>query len=129
MKKLNDREIAQTYVGKTFNQEKLLAVSYQNGTSYPDNHPRFISDCYHYKQEFLNLFGITPLLLESWGYRGVEFSVYVYIADGMIAGCKIFKYKNTHCGGHGRPSGYELTPSQQEIRIFKRIMDYITERR
>lgn len=126
MKRLDELEIAQGYIGKTFNRENLLAVSYQNGTSYPEKHPRFISDCYHYKQEFLELFGITPLLLESWGYRGIEFSVYVYIADGMITGCKIFKYKNTYCGGHGRPSGSELLPSQQEIRIFRRIMDYIT---
>ena len=127
MNKLNECEVAQGYIGKAFNRANLLALSYQNGTSYPENHPRFISDCYHYKQEFLKLFGITPLLLESWGYRGVEFSVYVYIADGRIAGCKIFKYKNTYCGCHGRPSGCELTPSQQEIRIFRRIMDYITE--
>lgn len=127
MKKLNDREIAQGYVGKTVNNENLLAVSYQNGTSYPEKYPRFISDCYHYKKEHLDLFGITPRLLESWGYRGVEFSVYIYIEDGMVADCKIFKYKNTYCGGHGRPSGYELNPSQQEIRIFRRIMDYITK--
>lgn len=126
MKRLNEREISQSYIGKTINQERLLTVSYQNGTSYPEKYPRFISDCYHYKQEFLKLFGITPRLLESWGYRGIEFSVYIYIKDGMIAGSKILKYKNTHCGGHGRPSGDELVPSQQEIRIFRRIMDYIT---
>ena len=58
MKKLNECEIAQNYVGKNFNEENLLVVSYQNGTSYPENHPRFISDCYHYKQEFLKTFAL-----------------------------------------------------------------------
>ena len=126
MKKLDERAIAQNYVGKNVDNEKLLIVSYQNYKSYPEGYPRYIADCYNYKKDLLDLFSITPLLLERWGYRGIEFSVYLYVEDGRVMDCKIFKYKNTYCGGHGRPSGYELSPTQQEIRIFKRIMDYIT---
>lgn len=127
MIKLDEREIAQSYVGKAVDTEKLLIVSYQNGKSYPDGNDRYIADCYNYKKGLLDLFKITPLLLEKWGYSGIEFTVYLYIEDERLTGCKISKYKNTHCGGHGRPSGYELVPSQQEIRIFRRIMDYITK--
>lgn len=126
MHKLNEREIASNYIGKPFSREKLLAVSHQNGTSYPENHPRFIATCHHYKQDLLELFGITDRLFESWGYYGIEFSVYIYTDCGKITGCKIFKYKDrSYWIGHGRPSGCELIPSQQEIRIFRRIMDYI----
>lgn len=126
MAKLNECETAQGYVGKAVDAEKLLLVSYKNGKSYPEGNDRYIADCYHYKKDLLDQFGITPLLLEKWGYSGIEFSVYLYVENEKLTGCKIFKYKNTHCGGHGRPSGYELIPSQQEIRIFRRIMDYIT---
>jgi hypothetical protein len=126
MEKLNEREIAQGYAGKPVNREKLLTVSYQNGTFFPEKYPRYVADCYKYEQELLELFGITPILLDRWGYYGIEFSVYIYVDDGRIVNCAIDKFKNTYCGGHGRPSGYGLTPSQQEIRIFRRIMDYIS---
>lgn len=126
MRKLDEREIAQCYVGKPFNTEKLLTVSYQNGTSHPEKHSLFIAKCYKYEKELLELFGITPTLIERWGYYGIEFSVIIRIEDGKIVNSAIEKFKNTYCGGHGRPSGYGLTPSQQEIRIFRRILDYIT---
>ena len=119
--KLNERDIAQAYVGKAYDNNRLLTVSYANGTD------RYISDCYNFKKDQLGLFGITPTLLERWGYYGIEFTIYIYVAEGRIGGCKVSKYKNTYCGGHGRPSGYELHPTQQELRIFKRVMDYVTE--
>lgn len=127
MKQLDERKIAQSYVGKPFNKEKLLTVSYQNGESHPEKYPRFIAKCYKYEKELLELFGITHTLFEKWGYYGIEFSVCIYIDDGKIVNSAIDKYKNTYCGGHGRPSGYGLIPSQQEIRVFRRIMDYITK--
>lgn len=126
MKQLEEHKIAQSYVGKPFNREKLLTVSYQNGESHPEKHPQFIAKCYKYEKELLELFGITHTLFERWGYYGIEFSVIIWINDGKIVACTIEKWKNTYSGGHGRPSGYALIPSQQEIRIFRRIMDYIT---
>ena len=127
MNKLNEYEIAQSYIGKTVNIERLLTVSYQNGKSYPEGYPRYIADCYNYDKKLLNLFNITPLLLENWGYYGIQFSIYLYVENEKVCECKIFKYKETYGGYHGRPSGYELTSSQQELRIFRRIMDYITK--
>ena len=137
MKKLNEREIAQSYIGNTVNAEKLTKSFHNNGehraydiyTYIPIEgyFTNYIAYCSHFDKETRNQFSITPLLHERWGYAGIDFNVYIYVANGEIKACKIFKYKEGYGGYHGRPSGYELTPSQQEIRIFKRIMDYITE--
>ena len=136
MAKLDERELARSYLGKTCCEEKLSEVFYGNGIHtvdiWEDGKVRrisdcavYIADCYNYSEELRNTFGITPVLLERWGYYGIEFSVYIYIKDGTVVSCKVSKYKNTSCGGHGRPSGYELLPTQQELRIFRRVMDYV----
>ena len=126
MNKLNQFEIAQSYIGKTVNIERLLTVSYQNGKSYPECYPRYISDCYNYDKKLLDLFNITPLLLENWGYYGIQFSIYLYVENENVYKCKIFKYKETYGGYHDRPQTHVLTPTQQELRIFRRIINYIT---
>lgn len=137
MEKLNEREIAKGYAGKHFDAQKVTALFHNNGehraydinTYKPidDYYTNYIAYCFHFDNETRERFGITPLLHERWGYAGIDFSVYIYVANDEIKACKIFKYKETYGGYHGRPSGNELVPSQQEIRIFKRIMDYITE--
>ena len=119
MEKLHEYDIAQAYKGKPFDIEKLSKVAYKNG----DN--RYIADCHNYKEELLDLFGITPTLLEKWGFYGIEFSVFINIKDDEIESCGMDKCKNT-CGGHGRPKVKVLQPTQQEIRIFRRIMEYLT---
>ena len=122
MNKLDEREIAKTYIGKSYSDEKLNKIAHPNGSKKSEYM------CYYLDLDkvFLDLFGITPRLYEKWRYFGYDFTVYIYLQDGFIKGCEIFKYRETY-GGHGRPCGYELVPTQQEIRIFRRIMDYITK--
>ena len=119
MEKLHEHDIAQAYKGKPFDIEKLSKVSYKNG----DN--RYIADCHNYKEELLDLFGITSTLLERWGFSGIEFSVFINIKDNEVESCGIDKCKY-FCGGHGRPTVKVLQPTQQELRIFRRIMEYVT---
>ena len=125
MSNLIDTEIAELYNGKNFNKSRILNVGYENGDD------QFIVDCVDFgencndKQYFMNLFRITPKLIEYWNRYGIRFEVYVDIDDDVITDSFIFKYKDTWTG-FGRPEGEELIPSQQEIRIFRRIMDYIT---
>ena len=118
MNKLDDIILAQSYVGKSYDIDKLLSVSYQSG----DN--RYKADCHSYNEELLNLFGITSILFEGWGCFGIELSIFINTKDNRIESCGIDKCKYS-CGGHGRPSVKVLKPTQQEIRIFKRIMEYI----
>lgn len=128
MTKLDEYTIAQSYVGKMVNAERLHHTFRQNG-----GNGEYIAYCNNCDEEECNLFGITDILLGKWDYDGIDFRVYIFIQNGRIVDngsyyqsrIKIFKYKETY-GGHGRPSGYELTPTQQEIRIFRRILDYVT---
>lgn len=128
VKKLDEDLIAVSYVGKAVNEEHLQHTFRSNGGK-----GEYIAYCNCCDEEECDLFGITDILLDKWDYDGIDFRVYIFVQDGRIVENggyygrqnKIFKYKET-CGGHGRPSGYELTPTQQEIRIFRRIMDYVT---
>lgn len=119
MEKLHEQDIAQAYKDKPFDIEKLSKVASKNG----DN--RYIAGCHTYKEELLDLFGITSTILERWGFYGIEFSVFINIKGNEIESCGIDKCKYS-CSGHGRPSVKVLKPTQQELRIFRRIMDYIT---
>lgn len=119
MKKLDELEISQAYKDKSYDKEKLSSVSYQNGES------RYIANCHNYKRELLDLFGITANLLENWEYHGIELSVFINIKGNVIESCGVDKCKYS-CSGHGRPTVKVLHPTQQELRIFIRIMEYIT---
>ena len=119
MEKLHEHDIAQAYKGKPFDIEKLSIVASKNG----DN--RYIAGCHNYKEELLDLFGITSTLFERWGFYGIEFSVFINIKGNEIESCGIDKCKYS-CSGHGRPSVKVLQPTQQELRVFKRVMEYIT---
>jgi hypothetical protein len=119
MEKLHEHDIVQAYKGKPFDIEKLSKVAYKNGNN------RYIAGCHNYKGELLDLFGITSILLERWGFYGIEFSVFINIKGNEIESCALDKCKY-YCGGHGRPTVKVLQPTQQELRVFKRVMEYIT---
>ena len=116
MEKLNECDIAQNYIGKSVDNERFLEVFTENGNHY-------IAYC----GKFYGKFGITPALYDRWMYGGIDFRVNLSLENGLITKCYIFKYKDTSGGGFGRPQGCEASPTQQEIRIFKRIMDYIVQ--
>jgi len=124
MKKLNENEIALAYDEKSINTERLLKLFHKNGNH--NGHDEYIAYCEHFNKEECALFNITSTLTEYWGYYGIEFWIYLYVDNEKVYDCKIFKEKVTYGGYHGRPSGHSLSPTQQEIRIFRRIMDYIT---
>lgn len=119
MVKLDEIEIARSYIGKPYDEQRLLTVAYKV------NDHRYITDCHNYKKEQQDFFGITSALLEKWGFYGIEVSVFINIKNNIIVGCGMDKCRDT-CYGHGRPASKVLKPTQQEIRLFKRIMEYIT---
>ena len=119
MKKQDECEIAQSYIDKSYDTEKLLTAAFEND----DN--RYIAYCHNFKEEHLDLFGITPTLLENWEFCDVELSVFINTDGTKIKNCGLDKCKYS-CPGHGRPRVKVLKPTQQEIRIFRRIMDFVT---
>lgn len=123
MKKLNEQEIAESYEGKSINTERLLELFHDNGSHM--GHDAYISYCEQFDEEKCILFNVTPTLSSIWGYYGIEFRIYLNVENNKVYNCTMSKFKYTG-GHHGRPSGHALSPTQQEIRLFRRIMDYIT---
>lgn len=114
--KLDEREISGSYIGKQYSAEKLQMIAYPNGC----NKSQYICCNADFKAEHFELFGVTPRLNETWQYYGTDFSVYIDVKDGAIKDCRIYKARVTW-GGRCNP----CKATQQEMRIFKRIMDYI----
>ena len=134
MKKLNEREIAQGYIGKTVNTERLVqcfthiddgrsTLCFEEAQKGKEYHA-FCNNYYDEKE--WDIFKLTDTLYEYWEDGGIDFRVILYIENTNIVVCKIYKHKDDLGGFCGRPINEDLVPSQQEIRIFRRIMDYIT---
>ena len=115
--KLDERELARVYIGKPYSEAKLEKIAFPNG----GNKSQYICSNADFKEEHFELFGVTPRLNETWKYYGTDFSVYIDLKEGTIKDCRIYKARVTW-SGHCYPN----KATQQEIRIFKRIMDYIT---
>ena len=116
MEKLNEIEIAQSYIGKTCDLERYSAIFNKANILY----------CGHCDNRLKWEFGITPALYLGWDRHGIDFKIRVSLSDGAISHCTIIKYKDNNSGLYVRASAKELKPTQQELRIFKKILEYIT---
>lgn len=130
MAKLAEHEVFAAVVGERVNDDHLeqLGVSVGAGTgNYEDCIHYLLTQPEQWSDPLVRLFRITPALTSGWLGRGIAFAVQLYLKDGCIAGGRIIKYKET-CSECGlRPSGYEISPTQQELRIAKRILEYLIE--
>lgn len=115
MKKLDEREIAQAYIGKPCNEERYSELFNKIGTFY----------CGQCDIKTKWKFDITPALYIGWEQRSVDFKIIVSKSQGVITNCRIIKYKDNYSGLYSRSSARVLKPTQQELRLFKRIMEYI----
>ena len=121
MKKLNDYEIAQSYIGKAVNTEKLNQCF-----SFLEKEYHAFCNNYYEEPEW-EIFKLTDALYTYWEDSGIDFRIILHVKDEKVVTCKIYKHKDDLGGCWGRCISEDLTPSQQEIRIFRRIMDYITK--
>lgn len=115
----NDIEISINYIGRSFNIEKLKEIFDYNGL-HGDYH-EYISTCSKFNIEIQRKFDIEPHTCKKWIDEGVSFNIYIHIFKDKIKNCYISKCHNSSY------HSYVLEPSKQEIMIFKRIMEYITE--
>ena len=120
MTKLTEQEIIRPFIGRTVNQETFAKVAYKNGSEYLICNVDYIDNA-----QYCDLFGITDRLKWMWKYSGVDFTIYLTIEDGVITKAHLYKAKEG-CGGHGRSTSCVLTESQQELRVVRRILQYIT---
>ena len=96
MARIDEHEVFAQFIGVKVDQRKLETIARSNGAGYGScaDSKEYITahvDYYDVK-EFLKRFGLTSTLTERWDYKGIDFSVYLYIRDEIITGGHAFKY-------------------------------------
>lgn len=123
MTELTEAGITSQYIGKPVSQEHLAKCACKNN-AYKNGQGYIIYSCgFLYDQELRQLFGITDRLKDLWERRGTDFNVCVVVEDQKILSCAIDKHHETE---GARPSVYDLKCTQQDLRVARRILDYIT---
>ena len=120
MNKLTEQDILKPFIGKSLNQEAFSKMAYKNGNEYMICNADYIDN-----PQYCEMFGITDRLKWKWKYSGVDFTIYLTIENGNITKAHLYKCKDG-CGGHGRATSVVLSETQQELRVARRILQYIT---
>lgn len=124
MPTLTSQTVCTSFVGRTIHTDHLIKCARRNRTTEYGDEYIVYSCLFLYDQQLRDQFGVTAKLKDLWERRGTEFNVYVYISDYRLVSCKIFKY--TESGG-ARPSMSTPQCTQQELRVARRILEYLVE--
>lgn len=125
MATLTEKDITARFTGLPVNTAHLARCAHRNGTG--TNPVVYIAySCgFLHDQQLRELFGVTDKLKEQWERRGTDFNVCIHLRDDEIIYCGIDKSNE---GDGARPSGgRDLKCTQQELRIARRILEYITK--
>lgn len=129
MTKYTEQDLLLEYIDGLVDTERLKGLGWKNGTG----HHQF-ADCDEYivsstdiknNVAYQDLFILTPALRSRWECRGIEIRLYLYVRNKRIAGGHIYKYSEGDFG-HFKPSIRDEVPTQQELRIIKRVLDHLT---
>ena len=124
MATLTEKDITSQYIGRRISPENLARCAQKNRTSEKGTEYIVYSCGFLYDQELMELFGVTAKLKDQWERRGTDFNLCLRISDNQSVACTIDKH---HEGDGARPSCQDLKCTQQELRIARRILDYLTE--
>jgi hypothetical protein len=125
---VKELEVFAAVVGMRLDIGKLREIAFHNGKGtgeYADCEEFVIGDLLFLSKELMKQLRITDALIERWEYGGILFRVNLFIRNGILLGGHIYKYKNTTQSCHFRPTGYIMDPTQQEIRLVGRVLDYL----
>lgn len=122
MADLIERDIFASFIGKTVNHETCKKPVRHNG----GNNYLICNADYKDDPQLRETFGITDRLKEVWEYSGVDFTICLTVEEGIITEGHIYKCREGG-GGHGRPVVRPLKETQQEMRVARRILAYITK--
>lgn len=123
MNGIEEHEVFAAAVGMQLDRQKLERIAICNGHGpgdYADCREFFVGDMEHMEKDLIRRFRITEALVERWNKGGICFRLCLYVRDGRLIGGHIFKY-------NVRPTGYAMSPSQQEIRVADRVLKYLLE--
>ncbi len=116
---LTYNDIVVQFPGRKLDMEKFNRI----GNIGPVSHSIY-SGTWMEDPEYRNLFGLTDKLHERWLYSGIEFNIYLNMDGDTIQRCIVDKFRASEAP---RPDTKVLEPTQQELRIARRILSYITE--
>lgn len=121
MAKLTEEEVFAPFIGKGLN-DRYAELPWDN----------FAGICALYNRDWMdNLdlreqFGLTNKLRADWICRGIKLILRLSIDDGVMAGGFVEKVREGMIYGRSKLDTYEMTPTQQDLRIVQRILEYIT---
>jgi hypothetical protein len=124
MERLNEHDVALSFIGKSVDMEKLSDVFFE-----PNDGNDYVA-CPYFRDELNKIFHITDALESKWLFKHIDFSVKVSLEDGKISKCSISKLEEGYgyfCNGRPQEHWDEVPPTQHEIRIFRRIMEYVVQ--
>lgn len=116
---LTYNDIVFQFPGRKLDMEKFNRI----GDAGDDSHAIY-SDTWKDEPEFRRQFGLTDKLCDRWMYSGTEFNIYLDMDGETIKRCIVDKFRTSEAP---RPGTKVLEPTQQELRIARRILEYITE--
>lgn len=111
-------DIVSPVVGRKINDENFRRI----GSTGPDSLAVYNRDWME-TAEFCSLFGLTDALYDKWTYSGIEFNIYLNMDGDTIQRCIVDKFRASEAP---RPGTKVLEPTQQELRIARRILDFTT---
>ena len=133
MTRLLEHEIFAEVLGNEIDLTRLERIGCLNGDGggpYSDSIEYIIRHTGYYKNEdYSARFNLTDSMKNVWAAENIDFNIYVYLRDGRMTGGHIFKFKEMPTGNLLTPAGYEMEPTQQEIRMTEQILEYITGRK
>lgn len=115
--------------GLALNQERLERIAVFSGTgegNYADCSEYRIEDLEYLSKDLLWLFGITPALVQRWRSTGITLQICLFTREGILMGGRIIRRKTLP--GDLFNVSYLTAPTQQEIRITGRILEYLSEK-
>ena len=113
--KLTEQEVFSTFIGKPLNED-FSAMFTPSPRGYVLHIPSKITE---------DMFGITDLLRDYWSYSGIDLDLVLSVEQEIIVSGFLDKMRYS-AAGHGRPSVRVMKPTQQELRVARRILQYIT---
>ena len=124
MATLTESSVNSQFIGCSICADKLWKCAKKNRETAKGSEFIVYSCRFLYDNTLCKIFGVTDKLKDLWERRGTEFNIYLYVSDGALVSANIFKY--TESGG-ARPSISTPKCTQQELRVAKRILEYITK--
>lgn len=120
MKELNEAEIAKAYIGKSYNIDHLrkVAMGTQSGA---------VVFSRRITRSQGALIGITDEIFDRWWDADVYVKICIELDEESqtIEECIFDKYTSTD-KGNGKFQFSSLTPTEEDLRIFLNVMEYIT---